>query len=78
MVSHLGLIYRNDAAQTRIDAALAAIAASGTVTIPPMPDRTRDGKYNETLRMEWIAEALEAIAASTSKRPKPATKKAGE
>lgn len=74
MVSHLGLIYRNDAAQTRIDAALAAIAANGTVEIEPMPAKKRDPKENETLRLEWIAGALEAIAVPVKKQT---SKKAG-
>lgn len=70
MVSHIGLIYRNDAAQKRIDAAVAAIVASG-IELPPLPEPTRDQKHNETLRLEWLAEALEAIEATV----RPATAK---
>lgn len=76
MVSHIGLIFRNDAAQARIDAALATIVANGTAAIEPMPERTRDPKHNETLRLEWIAGALETIA-NLAPAKKPATKKAG-
>ena len=73
MASHIGLIYRNEAAQTRIDTAFAAVVAGG-IALPPMPPKTRDPKENETLRLEWIAAALEAVGDTV--RPAPAKKAA--
>lgn len=72
MASHIGLIFRNEKAQARVDTALAAIRASG-VDIPESPSKTRDPRENDTLNLEWLAGALEAVEASVRK---PATRKA--
>lgn len=71
MASHIGLIFRNEQAQARVDTALAAIIASGAVDVAPLPRKMRDPKENETLQLEWLAGALEAVEASVRK---PTTK----
>lgn len=76
MASHIGLIFRNEKAQARVDTALAAIRASG-VDIPESPSKTRDPKENDTLNLEWLAEALEAVETTVRKpaaKAKPAAK----
>lgn len=74
MASHIGLIFRNEQAQARVDTALAAILATGKVDVPSLPRKTRDARENETLRLEWLAEALEAVEAATQPKPKPKAK----
>ena len=71
MASSIGLIYRNEKAQARVDTALAAIIADGKLQVQELPSKTRDRDENDTLRLEWLADALEAIEASVRK---PASK----
>lgn len=67
MASSLGLIFRNETAQARIDTALAAIIADGKLKVPELPAKARDRDENDTLRLEWLADALEAVEASVRK-----------
>lgn len=61
MASRIGMSYRNEAAQGRIDAALAQLAENFGDALPAQPALTRDAVYNETLRLEWTADTLEAV-----------------
>lgn len=69
MASSLGLIFRNETAQARVDTALAAIIADGKINVPDLPSKARDRDENDTLRLEWLADALEAVEASVRKAP---------
>jgi hypothetical protein len=65
MASRIGMANRNQAANKRIDAALNAIAESGQFDLPDRPARSRDTVYEETQRLEWVADLVEAIAGNT-------------
>lgn len=77
MASSIGLIYRNEKAQARVDTALAAIIADGKLQVSELPFKTRDRDENDTLRLEWLADVMEAVEASVRKpatNPKAAAK----
>lgn len=61
MASRLGMTIRNERANARIDAALAQMAEG--LDVPAAPDQPRDRLLAETLRLEWIADSLEAVVA---------------
>lgn len=67
MASRIGMSYRNEQAQARIDAALATIASSG-VELPAQPPRHRDPNYSHTQRLEWIASVLETLTGQDGER----------
>lgn len=62
MASKIGMSFRNEMAQNRIDAALVKIGEKNIVTLPGLPPFTRDPVLADTLQREWLAEALETIA----------------
>ena len=77
MASRRGMNIRIDAAQHRIDTALATLAGDARFAIPERPDQTRDANLNAALQAEWTADVLEAIAAQPgASAPKRTTKKA--
>lgn len=63
MASKIGMSYRNEAAQARIDATLDGLTARLTTDVPPVPTNRRDPVLQETLRLEWMADLLESLAA---------------
>lgn len=62
MASQVGMTIRTSQANERIDAAMEALTAGRSV--PPRPDRVRDPMLGNVLRLEWIADALEAVASA--------------
>ncbi|HVL24876.1 MAG TPA: hypothetical protein VM450_12380 [Thermomicrobiales bacterium] len=62
MASRIGLNYRNEAAQTRLDGALAALAEAHGVDLPAQPAVNRDPFVTATQRLEWTADVLEELA----------------
>lgn len=71
MASRLGMAIREDQANQRIDAAVAALA--GGSDVPDAPEPTRDPVLRSTLRLEWIADVLEALSAGESNEDLAAT-----
>ena len=72
MASQVGMTIRAVKANERIDAALTALVAGSDA--PARPQRVRDPLFDGVLRLEWIADTLEAIA--TKPAPKARTAKA--
>lgn len=62
MASTIGMALRADAAQGRIAEAIDALSARLGVEIAPLPSDHRDPIAEPTLRLEWIAETLEALS----------------
>lgn len=60
MASAVGMTIRTSKANERIDAALAVLAAGSNA--PAKPEKVRDALYNDVLRVEWIADTLEALS----------------
>jgi hypothetical protein len=54
---------RNEAAQARIDTELATLAKGAGLELGDLPSVRRDPILQETLRLEWTADVLEAISA---------------
>ena len=69
MASRIGMAIRNEAAENRIGVALEAIAATGHLDLSSPPEATRDEVLNETLRLESVADSLEAVLAAVSLLP---------
>lgn len=65
MASRIGMSYRNEASQGRIDAALTSLVNDFTLDVQPLPSNRRDPILQEAVRLEWTADVLEAIAASS-------------
>lgn len=63
MASKIGMTYRNEAAQARIDATLEGLTKGLTLDVGPVPTNRRDPILQETLRLEWMADLLEVLAA---------------
>lgn len=76
MASKIGMTYRNEAAQARIDATLEGLTEALTLDVGPVPTNRRDPVLQETLRLEWMADLLEALAAEPEPS-KPVTKVKG-
>lgn len=76
MASKIGMTYRNEAAQARIDTTLEALSAGLPLDVGSVPTNRRDPVLQETLRLEWMADLLEALAAEPEPS-KPATKAKG-
>lgn len=72
MASRLGMAIRNEQANNRIDAALARLATGKDM--PAVPEPTRDAILRDTLRLEWIAAALESMDQPTSEQQEPEPK----
>lgn len=77
MASRIGMGYRRQAAEQRIDAALDQVISGLGVGVPPFPARARDADLNEVLRLEWIATALEALVDDKPTAKKAPAKKDG-
>lgn len=73
MASQVGMTIRASKANERIDAALTGLAR-GTKA-PARPDRVRDPLLDGVLRLEWIADVLDAMEAKASE-PARSTAKA--
>lgn len=76
MASLIGMAKRNENAQGRINASLATLVTLRGVEIGEYPTVRRDAVLQETLRLEWMADVLEALA-STPEPSKPVTKVKG-
>jgi hypothetical protein len=74
MASQVGMTIRTSKANERIDTALKAMA-KGTKA-PARPDRVRDPLLDSVLRLEWIADTLEAVATQPEPKPSATTRKA--
>lgn len=61
MASKRGMSYRNEGAQSRIDAAVERIAAAGAFEVEPRPVYRRDPIRQETERLERLAGVLEQV-----------------
>lgn len=69
MASVVGMTRRAGEANERIDAALSAMAAGSDV--PAAPAKTRDPLLDNVLRLEWIADTLEAMNRKPASKPAP-------
>jgi len=65
MASRIGMSYRNEASQGRIDAALAALVSRFAVEVGPLAGHPRAPLLAAAIRLEWTADVLEAVAASS-------------
>lgn len=65
MASKIGMSYRIEFDRRRIDQAIAKIETTGIIELPEPVPHTRDTVLLEALRVQYLADVLERVAALT-------------